>query len=30
VPLPYAPQLEDFVRPQTADIVHACRKLAAY
>jgi len=30
VPLPYAPQLEDFVLPQTADIVYACRKLAAY
>jgi pyruvate/2-oxoglutarate/acetoin dehydrogenase E1 component len=30
VPLPYAPQLEDFVLPQTADIVHAARTLAAY
>src|SRR5688500_10364806 len=30
IPLPYAPQLEDFVLPQTADIVHAARKLAAY
>jgi pyruvate/2-oxoglutarate/acetoin dehydrogenase E1 component len=30
VPLPYAPQLEDFVLPQTADIVRVCRKLAAY
>ena len=30
VPLPYAPQLEDFVLPQTADIVFAARKLAAY
>ena len=30
VPLPYAPQLEDFVLPQTSDIVRACRWLAAY
>jgi pyruvate/2-oxoglutarate/acetoin dehydrogenase E1 component len=30
IPLPYAPQLEDFVLPQTADIVYAIRKLAAY
>jgi 2-oxoisovalerate dehydrogenase E1 component beta subunit len=30
VPLPYAPQLEDFVLPQTADIVTAARALAAY
>ena len=30
VPLPYAPQLEDFVLPQTADIVTAARELAAY
>jgi 2-oxoisovalerate dehydrogenase E1 component beta subunit len=30
VPLPYAPSLEDFVLPQTADIVHAARRLAAY
>ena len=30
IPLPYAPQLEDFVLPQTADIVHVARKLAAY
>jgi pyruvate/2-oxoglutarate/acetoin dehydrogenase E1 component len=30
VPLPYAPQLEDYVLPQTADIVHAVRRLAAY
>jgi len=30
VPLPYAPALEDFVLPQTADIVHAVRWLAAY
>jgi pyruvate/2-oxoglutarate/acetoin dehydrogenase E1 component len=30
VPLPYAPPLEDYVLPQTADIVHAARALAAY
>ena len=30
VPLPYAPQLEDFVLPQTSDIVAAARALAAY
>jgi 2-oxoisovalerate dehydrogenase E1 component beta subunit len=30
VPLPYAPQLEDFVLPQTADIVNVARRLAAY
>jgi 2-oxoisovalerate dehydrogenase E1 component beta subunit len=30
VPLPYAPQLEDFVLPQTADIVRAARWLAKY
>ena len=30
VPLPYAPSLEDFVLPQTADIVRAARRLAAY
>src|ERR1051326_6772368 len=30
VPLPYAPQLEDFILPQTADIVTAARSLAAY
>lgn len=30
VPLPYAPQLEDFVLPQTSDIVRAVRRLAAY
>jgi 2-oxoisovalerate dehydrogenase E1 component beta subunit len=30
VPLPYAPTLEDFVLPQTADLVRACRWLAAY
>jgi 2-oxoisovalerate dehydrogenase E1 component beta subunit len=30
VPLPYAPQLEDFVLPQTGDIVAAARSLAAY
>ncbi len=30
VPLPYAPQLEDFVLPQTTDIVRAARWVAAY
>src|SRR5688572_6363922 len=30
VPLPYAPHLEDFVLPQTADIVRAARWLASY
>src|SRR5688500_10535502 len=30
IPLPYAPSLEDFVLPQTPDIVNAARKLAAY
>jgi 2-oxoisovalerate dehydrogenase E1 component beta subunit len=30
VPLPYAPQLEDFVLPQATDIVRAVRRLAAY
>ncbi len=30
VPLPYAPTLEDFVLPQTEDLVRACRWLAAY
>jgi pyruvate/2-oxoglutarate/acetoin dehydrogenase E1 component len=30
VPLPYSPPLEDYVLPQTADIVMASRKLAAY
>lgn len=30
VPLPYAPQLEDFVLPQTGDIVRAARWLARY
>jgi 2-oxoisovalerate dehydrogenase E1 component beta subunit len=30
VPLPYAPPLEDFVLPQTSDIVTAARSLAAY
>ena len=29
-PLPYAPTLEDYVLPQTADIVTVARKLAAY
>ena len=30
VPLPYSPPLEDYVLPQTADIVKAVRRLAAY
>jgi pyruvate/2-oxoglutarate/acetoin dehydrogenase E1 component len=30
VPLPYAPPLEDYVLPQTADVVHALRTLARY
>jgi 2-oxoisovalerate dehydrogenase E1 component beta subunit len=30
VPLPYAPALEDFVLPQTEDVVAAARWLAAY
>jgi 2-oxoisovalerate dehydrogenase E1 component beta subunit len=30
VPIPYAPTLEDYVLPQTADIVKVARKLAAY
>jgi len=30
VPLPYSPPLEDYVLPQTADIVTALRRLAAY
>ena len=30
VPLPYAPPLEDYVLPQTADIVKVARRLAAY
>jgi len=30
VPLPYAPRLEDFVLPQTTDIVAAARTIAAY
>jgi len=30
VPLPYAPALEDFVLPQTEDLVAAARWLAAY
>jgi len=29
-PLPYAPTLEDYVLPQTADIVEAVRWLLAY
>ena len=30
IPLPYAPQLEDFVLPQTSDVVRAVRRLAGY
>jgi pyruvate/2-oxoglutarate/acetoin dehydrogenase E1 component len=30
VPLPYAPPLEDYVLPQTADIVSVARRLVAY
>lgn len=30
VPLPYSPPLEDYVLPQTPDIVRAVRRLAAY
>jgi 2-oxoisovalerate dehydrogenase E1 component beta subunit len=30
VPLPFAPTLEDFVLPQTEDLVQACRWLAGY
>ncbi len=30
VPLPYSPPLEDYVLPQTADIVAVARRLAAY
>jgi 2-oxoisovalerate dehydrogenase E1 component beta subunit len=30
VPLPYAPTLEDYVLPQTEDVVAACRWLIAY
>jgi 2-oxoisovalerate dehydrogenase E1 component beta subunit len=30
VPLPYAPTLEDYVLPQTADIVKVARRLAGY
>ena len=30
VPLPYAPTLEDYVLPQTSDLVAASRWLAAY
>jgi len=30
VPLPYAPQLEDFVLPQTSDIVRAARAVVRY
>jgi pyruvate/2-oxoglutarate/acetoin dehydrogenase E1 component len=30
IPLPYSPPLEDYVLPQTADIVHAARRIARY
>jgi pyruvate/2-oxoglutarate/acetoin dehydrogenase E1 component len=30
VPLPYSPPLEDYVLPQTADIVKAVRRLVDY
>jgi pyruvate/2-oxoglutarate/acetoin dehydrogenase E1 component len=30
IPLPYAPQLEDYVLPQTSDVVRAARWVAAY
>jgi pyruvate/2-oxoglutarate/acetoin dehydrogenase E1 component len=30
VPLPYSPPLEDYVLPQTSDVVRAVRRLAAY
>ncbi len=30
VPLPYSPPLEDYVLPQTSDIMRALRRLAAY
>jgi 2-oxoisovalerate dehydrogenase E1 component beta subunit len=30
VPLPYSPPLEDYVLPQTSDIVAGLRRLAAY
>jgi len=30
IPLPYAPALEDYVLPQTADVVRAVLRLAAY
>ena len=30
VPLPYSPPLEDYVLPQTSDILRALRRLAAY
>ncbi len=30
VPLPYSPPLEDYVLPQTADVMTAVRRLAAY
>ena len=30
IPLPYSPPLEDYVLPQTADIVRAVKRLASY
>ena len=30
IPLPYSPSLEDYVLPQTADIVRAVKRLASY
>jgi 2-oxoisovalerate dehydrogenase E1 component beta subunit len=30
IPLPYSPPLEDYVLPQTADIVHAARRTVRY
>jgi len=30
VPLPYSPPLEDYVLPQTPDVVLAARRLVAY
>jgi pyruvate/2-oxoglutarate/acetoin dehydrogenase E1 component len=30
VPLPYSPPLEDYVLPQTSDIVRALRRIVAY
>jgi 2-oxoisovalerate dehydrogenase E1 component beta subunit len=30
IPLPYSPPLEDYVLPQTADIVRAVKRLVSY